>query len=57
MLLGYKVLCQVTWSSMGGGGGGVEQAGDGGVGGQDGGLPTPPEGHSLHSSSGESFSI
>ena len=32
---------------MGGGGGGVEQAGDGGVGGQDGGLPTPPEGHSF----------
>ena len=28
---------------MGGGGGGVEQAGEGGVGGQDGGLPTSPE--------------
>ena len=36
---------------MGGGGGGVEQAGDGGVGGQDGGLPTPPGGHSVFNQS------
>ena len=35
---------KVTCSSIGGGGGGVEQAGEGGVGGHDGGLPILPEG-------------
>ena len=40
---------KVTCSSIGGGGGGVEQAGEGGVGGQDGGLPIPPEGEGFFS--------
>ena len=40
---------KVTCSSIGGGGGGVEQAGEGGVGGHDGGLPILPEGEGLFS--------